>query len=170
MTVGHVVLIGLMGSGKTTVGRKLASAIGRRFVDTDEEVERRTGRTVREIFESDGEPTFRLIEHQTLADTLATPEPLVVAAAGGAVLRDDSRALLGEPHRIVWLRAEPELLIERVGRRRGHRPLIDHDPDLRLRQLWTEREPIYRSLADTTIDVTGKSVEGVCSEIAEALA
>lgn len=169
MTVGHVVLIGLMGSGKTTVGRKLASAIGRRFVDTDEEVERRTGRTVREIFESDGETTFRLIEHQALADALASSEPLVVAAAGGAVLRDDSQALLGQPHRIVWLRAEPELLIERVGRRRSHRPLIDDDPDLRLRQLWAQRDPIYRSLADTTIDVSGKSVDVVCAEIAEVL-
>lgn len=169
MTVGHIVLIGLMGSGKTTVGRKLASTIGRRFVDTDEEVERRTGRTVRDIFESDGEPAFRLIEHRTLADTLASTEPLVVAAAGGAVLRDDSRALLGEPHRIVWLRAEPETLIDRVGRRRDHRPLLDDDPDRRLRQLWTERDAIYRSLADTTIDVTGKSVDGVCAEIAEVL-
>jgi len=110
-----------------------------------------------------------LIEHRTLADTLASTEPLVVAAAGGAVLRDDSRALLGEPHRIVWLKAEPETLIDRVGRRRDHRPLLDDDPDRRLRQLWTERDPIYRSLADTTIDVTGKSVDGVCAEIAEVL-
>ncbi|MBU3704894.1 MAG: shikimate kinase, partial [Ilumatobacteraceae bacterium] len=150
MTVGHVVLIGLMGSGKTTVGRKLASVIGRRFIDTDEEVERRTGRTVREIFETDGEQAFRLIEHSALADTMASPEPLVVAAAGGAVLREDNRSLLGRPHRVVWLKAEPELLIERVGRRRGHRPLLDDDPDQRLRQLWSERDPIYRSLADDT--------------------
>ncbi|MBU3688971.1 MAG: shikimate kinase [Acidimicrobiales bacterium mtb01] len=170
MTVGHIVLIGLMGSGKTTVGRKLASVIGRRFVDTDEEVERRTGRTVREIFETDGEQAFRLIEHRALADTMATPEPLVVAAAGGAVLREDNRSLLGGPHRVVWLKAEPELLIERVGRRRGHRPLLDDDPDLKLRQLWSERDPIYRSLADDTIDVSDKTVDGLCSEIAELLA
>ncbi|MEY3091721.1 MAG: shikimate kinase [Actinomycetota bacterium] len=170
MTPGHVVLIGLMGSGKTTVGRKLALAIGRRFVDTDEEVERRTGRTVREIFETDGESEFRLIEHRVLADALASSDPLVVAAAGGAVLRDDNQALLRDPHRVLWLRAEPELLIERVGRRRGHRPLLDDDPDRRLRQLSSEREPIYRALAGATIDVTDKTVDDVCAEIVEVLA
>ncbi len=169
MTTHHVVLVGLMGSGKTTVGRRLAASLQCPFLDTDEEVERRTGRTVRDIFTRDGEDAFRVIEHDVLRDALATADRSVIAAAGGAVLRHDSRELLKRPNLVVWLRADSELLIERVGRRRGHRPLLDDDPATRLRSLAVERDPIYRSVAEYTIDVDDKSIDEVCDDIVKVM-
>ena len=100
-------LIGMMGSGKTTVGRSLAAALGRPLVDSDAQVEARTGRTVREIFESDGEAAYRVLEREALVDALGEAEPSVVAAAGGVVLDAGNRAVLQEAGTVVWLRARP---------------------------------------------------------------
>ena len=155
----HLVLVGMMGSGKTTVGRRLAERLGRPFVDSDEQVERRTGRTVRQIFEEDGEPAFRTLETEALTDALASTEASVVAAAGGVVMAPENRRQLQGAH-VVWLRAGAAALAERV-KAADHRPLLKDDPEGVLRRLVDARRHLYEEVADVTVDVEGKDVDAV---------
>lgn len=152
----HVVLVGMMGSGKTSVGTAVAERLGRPFLDSDEQVESRTGRTVREIFETDGEAAFRVLEAEALAEALSRPTPVVVAAAGGVVLDAGNRRQLKGAGTVVWLRADADVLATRVGSS-DHRPLLGDDPLGVLERLEGEREPLYREVADGVVDV------GVCS-------
>lgn len=164
-TPRHLVLVGLMGTGKSTVGRILADRLGRRLVDSDDEIEAATGRTVREIFETDGEQAFRELEAASLRRALASDEPSVIAAAGGVVLSATNRAALnGADARVVWLRADPATLVGRVGSG-GHRPLLDDDPAGTLRRMATERDALYRDVADAVVTVDGRSV----NEVVEAI-
>ena len=158
-------LIGMMGSGKTTVGRSLAAALGRPLVDSDAQVEARTGRTVREIFESDGEAAYRVLEREALVDALAEAEPSVVAAAGGVVLDPGNRAVLQEAGTVVWLRARPEVLARRVSAGRDHRPLLGDDPLAALRRLDAERRPLYEEVADLVVDVDDLSTRQVVTAV-----
>jgi shikimate kinase len=161
----HLVLVGLMGSGKSTVGRLLAERLGRRLLDTDDEVERRAGRTVREIFVDDGEEVFRGLESDVLVEALASDEPSVIAAAGGVVLAEDNRsALRSDSCRVVWLTASPDVLLARVGRG-VHRPLLDDDPAGALSTMADQREVLYREVADVIIRVDGRSP----AEVVEAV-
>lgn len=161
----HLVLVGMMGAGKSTVGRVVAERLGRALIDSDESIEARTGRTVREIFATDGEPAFRALETEVLRDALASREPAVIAAAGGLVLRAENRSLLRESGaRVIWLSADPTVLVERV-RNGMHRPLLDDDPAAVLRRMWDQREPLYREVADAIVSVEGRSV----GEVAEAV-
>jgi chorismate synthase len=151
----HVVLVGMMGSGKTSVGQRLAQSLGMPFVDSDQQVEARTGRTVREIFETDGEAAFRFEERRALLEALNAAEPTVIAAAGGVVLdasnRDQLRTLPATGGQVVWLKASPAVLAERVGNE-DHRPLLGSDPAAVLDRLDTEREALYQSVATIVID------------------
>ncbi len=161
----HLVLVGLMGSGKSTVARVLSERLGRRVIDSDAVIEARTGRTVRQIFETDGEPAFRVLETAALVDALAEPEPAVIAAAGGVVLRDENReALKRSGARVVWRAADPAVLVDRV-RAGGHRPALDQDPAGTLRRMHETREPLYREVADLIVSVDGRSV----GEVVEAI-
>jgi shikimate kinase len=151
--VTHVVLIGMMGVGKSTVGRLVAAELGRPLFDSDEMIEARTGRTVREIWEADGEAAFRVLETDTLLEALAATEPSVIAAAGGVVLREENRAALASSDaHVVWLLADVEVLVERV-RNGMHRPLLDDDPETVLRSLCEAREPLYQEVADAIVSV-----------------
>lgn len=162
----HIVLVGMMASGKTTVGRLLANRLGRRFVDSDEQVEARTGHTVRELFALHGEPYFRERETEALADALAMSEPTVIAAAGGVVLAEaNRRALRSGTAYVVWLRAEPKTLRDRIGSDPGHRPLLDDDPDAALARLSAGRAPLYSEVADRVIDVAPLTPDQVADEI-----
>jgi shikimate kinase len=144
----------MMGSGKTTVGRAAAVRLGWDFLDSDQQVEARTGRTVAQIWREEGEPVFRTLEKEALAEALASTarRPAVVAAAGGTVLDRDNRALLRRYPPVIWLRARPETLALRVPSG-THRPLLDADAPSTLARLSTEREHLYREVADEVIDV-----------------
>jgi shikimate kinase len=155
---GHLILVGMMATGKTTVGRWLASALGRPFFDSDEMVEARTGHTVNELFVAGGEAGFRTEEAAALAQGLADAVPAVIAAAGGVVLDPANRRLIRAASAAggltVWLRADPAVLAARATGG-GHRPLLDDDPLGTLTRLATQREPLYREVADLEIDENG---------------
>jgi len=148
----RLALIGLPGSGKTTVGRLLAREIQHSFVDTDSLVEEWRGVPVRTIFESEGERTFRDLEESALASAASGPD-VVVATGGGVILRESNRALLRSRFSVVYLRATAELLNLRV-RRDVKRPLLQGSDRLAtLRELFAARDPLYRQVADVTVDV-----------------
>jgi shikimate kinase len=150
---GHVVLVGLSGTGKTSVGRRIAERLSVRFVDADEEIEERTGRTVRGIFAQDGVAAFRELEAHVMADLLGAAASSVIAAGGGAVVTEGTRKLLTQPDVfVVWLTATPEFLASRTSKK-AHRPLLDGDPVAALRRLADERTAWYEEVADATFDV-----------------
>ena len=163
----HVLLIGMMGSGKSTVGRLLARELGVEFLDSDEQVQRATGRTIPEIFSEDGEAAFRAEEKRALAEGIAAADPRVVAVAGGAVLDQGNRELIADAGLVVWLRASVDSLTKRVGRGDG-RPLLGDDPAAALRRLEAERRPLYEQLADIIVDVDGLAPADVVARIAAA--
>src|SRR5687768_702051 len=140
----HLVLVGLMGVGKTTVGEVLARRLGRDLVDSDLRIEALTGRTVKQILDADGVEAMRRSEAAALFDALADPEPRVIAAAAGVVLDpDDRRRLAAADAEVVWLTADPAVLAPRTATR-AHRPWLDADPVGTLRRMEAEREPLYR--------------------------
>ena len=137
-----IVLVGLMGSGKSTIGRRLAARLGMRFADADDEIERAAGMTISEIFARFGEAHFRDGERRVIS-RLLTGQPLVLATGGGAFMNDETRALIKEASLSIWLDADIPTLVERVGRR-SHRPLLkNRDPGEVLRELAAVRNPIY---------------------------
>jgi len=156
VAVGPVVLVGMMATGKTTIGRRVATALGRQLYDSDEMIQRRTGRTVAELWEQGGEPAFRTLETQVLAEALRAEPPGVVAAAGGVVLaavnRDELARVSERGGVVVWLRADPAVLAGRV-QPGDHRPLLSSDPAGTLRRLAAERETLYAEVADRHLDV-----------------
>ena len=166
---GHVVLVGMMGSGKTTVGRAVAAALGRELVDSDAQVEARTGRTVREIFESDGEAAYRVLEREALKAALDAEQPSVIAAAGGVVLDPANRAALRGSGTVVWLRARPEVLAGRVAGGQDHRPLLAGDPLGTLDRLDAERRELYEEVADHVIDVADLEPDEVAARILDVV-
>ncbi len=165
----RIVLVGMMGAGKTTVGQALARQRGWDFVDSDAQIEARTGRTVAEIWTTEGEPAFRRIESSVLAAALAHERPAVVAAAGGVVLDAANRAALGRAGPVVWLRARPETLTARVGSG-NHRPLLDDDPSGVLARLVVDRAELYAQVADITIDIDELDSDEIVRRVENALA
>jgi shikimate kinase len=163
-----VLVIGMMGSGKTTVGKRLAARLGVPFVDTDAEVVSRAGMTVPEIFADRGEAGFRAAESAVLADLAGRSAPTVIAVAGGAVLADSNREVLRAAGTIVWLRARPETIIGRIGDGRG-RPLLQDDPAERIRTYDALRRPIYSALADLVVDVDGRGPRSVLEQCLRTL-
>lgn len=167
----HVVLVGLMATGKSTVGRILAEELGRPLLDSDEQVEARTGRTVRELFVEDGEPAFRAHESAALTDAIDSPTPSVIAGAGGVVLAEANRALLRRDDAVVvWLRAEAETVLDRLRRSRsGHRPLLDDDPEGTIIAMAEHRTPLYEEVADVIVDVEHRTPGQVAAAVLDAL-
>lgn len=157
-------LIGLMGAGKTTVGRICAERLGRPFVDTDDVVESLAHSTVAEVFATDGEGRFRALERQVVADIAASPEALVVACGGGAVVDPENRRLLRASGHVVWLRARPAVLHERVGDGAG-RPLLESGPLPTLERLATQREAAYTDAAHARVDTEGVDPQGVADAV-----
>jgi len=161
----HIVLIGMMGAGKSSVGRVLAERLGRPLFDSDQMIEERTGRTVREIWQAEGELAFRALETQVLAEAVADEQPSVIAAAGGVVLSDDNRRILAESDaHVVWLMADVDLLLDRV-KNGMHRPLLDDDPEGTLRHMFDTREALYRDAADAIVSVDHRSINDVAGAV-----
>jgi shikimate kinase len=151
----HVVLVGLMGSGKTTVGRRLASQLDRSFVDADAALEEITDRTIADIFERDGEAGFRDIEADTLEELLEHHEPCIIGAGGGVVLRPENRSRLRRSDvTVVFLDAGAAFLASRLVDK-PHRPLLRGDEPVRevVERLHDERQPLYEEVADITVGV-----------------
>ena len=164
----RILLVGMMGAGKTTTGRLLAAALGWRYCDSDADVEADTGLTVPELFARDGEAAFRQAEATVLARACADPLSSVVSVAGGAVLSADNRARIAASGTVVWLRARPETLGARVGDGAG-RPLLGNDPTEAMVRLSAERAPFYEELAHLVVDVDDLAPDQVAEHILAAL-
>ncbi len=163
-----IVLVGMMGAGKSSVGRRLAARLGLPFVDADSEIEEAARMTIAEFFEKHGEPAFRAGEARVIA-RLLDGGPQVLATGGGAFMSAETRALIRRKGVSVWLNAEIETLLRRI-KRRTDRPLLKgDDPAKRLRQLVSERYPVYAE-ADLTVLSRDEPHEAVVEEIVAALA
>lgn len=167
-----IVLVGMMGAGKSSIGRRLAHRLGLSFVDADAEIEAAAGMTIAEIFTSYGEPYFRSGEQRVIARLLDSG-PQVLATGGGAFMNADTRAGIKQKGVSVWLKAEFDVLMKRVKRRAmGDRPMLQGDPAQRVRHLMNERYPLYAE-ADVTVlsrDVSHELIVGeIVSELARVL-
>ena len=167
-----VTLIGYRGTGKTSVAGPLAARLGFEAVDADTEIERRAGRSIRQIFAETGEPAFRKLERDVMSELLARKK-LVIAAGGGAVLDAATRASIQSAGPAVWLRASVDTIERQVA---GDQATIHRRPDLtpsggrrEIEGLLALREPIYRQCATITVDIDGRSIAAVVEEILAGL-
>ena len=165
---GNLYLVGMMGAGKSTVGRTLARRLKLRFVDSDHEIEARCGVKIPVIFEIEGEAGFRAREAQAIAE-LTRLEGIVLATGGGVVLLEENRRLLAARGTVVYLRATPEHLYERVRQDRNRPLLATGDPLARLRELYRSRDPLYREIADLVVDTGRQTMLTLARELIEKL-
>jgi shikimate kinase len=163
----NIYLIGPMGAGKTTIGRLLAKALDVRFVDSDREIEQRTGVSIPMIFEYEGEEGFRKREAEVLAD-LCCQERIVLATGGGSILLPENREVLHDRGFVIYLRCSVEKQLERT-HKDSNRPLLKtENPRQRLQDLLRVREPLYRSLADFIVDTGEHSSRSAVRQILKA--
>ena len=163
-TTRNIILVGPMGAGKTTVGRLLARSLDRPFIDSDHEIEQRAGVNIPLIFEIEGEEGFRRREAAVIAE-LVEQEGIVLATGGGAVLRAENRTNLRRHGCVIYLHATVDHLLERTARC-THRPLLQTaDPRQRLTTLLTEREPLYREVADLIVTTDSRPARQVVRQI-----
>ncbi len=161
---GSFFLVGPMGAGKSTIGRQLARQLGLRFVDSDREIEERTGVDIPLIFELEGEAGFRARE-KAVIDELSARPGIVLATGGGAILDTDNRRHLGSRGYVIYLHTSVDQQLARTERDRNRPLLQTADPRGRLQQLMDEREPLYREIADLVIDTDGCRIRDVVHRI-----
>lgn len=165
--MGNVILIGFMGSGKTTVGLRLSYRLRRPVIDTDKEIEREEQRTISDIFAADGEAYFRDKETACLRKLIGSANHQIISVGGGLPIREENRALLHELGQVFYLQAKGETIYERV-KDDTTRPLLQGgDPLAKIQALLNERDPYYQAAADVVIAVDGKSFEQILNEIEE---
>ena len=165
--MGNVILIGFMGSGKTTVGLRLSYRLRRPVIDTDKEIEREEQRTISDIFAADGEAYFRDKETACLRKLIGSANHQIISVGGGLPIREENRALLHELGQVFYLRAKGETIYERV-KDDTTRPLLQGgDPLAKIQALLNERDPYYQAAADVVISVDGKSFDQILNEIEE---
>ena len=164
----NIFLVGLMGAGKTSIGKLLAKRLGKSFLDSDHEIERATGVKIPVIFEIEGEPGFRTRETRMLAD-LVQGGNIVLATGGGAILSPQNRKLLAANGIVVYLRATVPDLWNRT-RHDKNRPLLETaDPLAKLEQLFAERDPLYRDVADIIVDTGSQSLGSLAHQLERKL-
>ncbi|HVS22267.1 MAG TPA: shikimate kinase [Gammaproteobacteria bacterium] len=164
----NLYLIGPMGSGKTAVGKRLAALLGKEFVDSDAEIERRCGVDIRYIFEKEGEARFRERERDVIA-ALTALDGVVVATGGGAVLDPKNRERLTATGTVVYLEATIDAQLKRTKPSRNRPLLMDGDPRATLERLMSIRRPLYEAIADLRFDTTGRQVGAVAAAVRAAL-
>lgn len=164
----NLILVGPMGAGKSTVGRRLAQALGLPFVDSDREIEERTGANIPLIFELEGESGFRARERNMIEELTERPQ-FVLATGGGAVLDPDNRRRMAAHGRVVYLRATVDQQLARTARDHNRPLLQTDDPRARLESLLAARDPLYREIADLVIETDKRSVQSVVQEILRRL-
>jgi shikimate kinase len=165
---GNIFLVGMMGAGKTTVGRLLARRLKLRFVDSDREIETRCGVKIPVIFEIEGEAGFRAREALAV-EALTGLEGIVLATGGGAVLAEQNRRHLSARGTVVYLSARPEDLYDRVRHDRNRPLLAGGQPLARLRELHQQRDPLYRSVADIVLETGAQSVQALARQLLDRL-
>ena len=165
---GNIIFVGLMGAGKTTVGRLLAKHLNKTFYDSDQEIERRTGVSIPYIFEVEGEAGFRKRESQMIQE-LASLENVVLATGGGAVLSEENRELIKGAGTVIYLRANVHELWLRT-RNDKNRPLLqNNNPRAKLEELFEQRDPLYREVATYIVDTGGQPVSNILHHIEEQI-
>jgi shikimate kinase len=157
-----------MGSGKTAVGKRLAALLGKEFVDSDAEIERRCGVDIRYIFEKEGEERFRERERDVIA-ALTALDGVVVATGGGAVLDAKNRERLSSSGTVVYLEATIDAQLKRTQPSRNRPLLMNGDPRATLERLMSVRRPLYEAIADIRVDTTGRQVAAVAADVRAAL-
>jgi shikimate kinase len=160
----RLILVGMMGAGKTTVGRLLARRLKRSFFDTDEEIERRCGVRIPVIFDIEGEAGFRARETQIIAELCAL-DNAVLATGGGAVLAEENRRIIAARGIVVYLHARPPHLWQRVRHDRNRPLLATAEPQKKLDALYAERDPLYREVADLVVDTGKQSVQTLAKDL-----
>lgn len=168
MRVQNIFLIGPMGAGKSTIGRQLAETLSFDFVDSDQEIQRRTGVDIPTIFEFEGEEGFRRRERQII-EQLSKGHGIVLATGGGAVLHPDNRQDLAARGVVIYLQCSPEQQHARTSRDRNRPLLHTEDPLARLRELTQERDPLYREVADIVVSTEKRGTASVVKEIRRRL-
>ncbi len=163
----NLILIGFMGTGKTSVGMRVARSLGFPFVDTDKLIVKQAGKPIPKIFEDEGEDYFRTLETRILREC-AAGEGQVISTGGGAVVREENRPLLREAGYVVWLKTSPEIIYERVKRNRNRPLLRTPDPLATIRELLASREALYEACADLVIQTDQLSMEETCFGVAES--
>jgi len=164
----NLFLVGMMGAGKTTVGRILARRLGRRFIDSDEEIETRCGVRIPVIFEIEGEAGFRARERAAIEE-LTGLDGIVLATGGGAVLAPENRRALAARGTVVYLLAPPADLLRRVRNDRNRPLMMTPDPLGRLEELYAQRDPLYREVADVIVETGRQKVQVLARQLLEVL-
>lgn len=161
----NIILIGFMGSGKTSVGIKLSYQMKRTMIDTDKWIEQKQKMTVSEIFAASGEEAFRRMETECLKELIKTADRQIISVGGGLPMREENHGLLKELGRVVYLKVNPEAVYERL-KNDTTRPLLQvEEPMERIRTLLAGRAPVYEKCADVVVEVSDKSFEEIIEQI-----
>lgn len=165
----NIVLIGLMGCGKSTIGRKLQTLLGYPLVDTDQLIEEKAGTSIAEIFARRGEPYFRELESAVLQELSAPGTPRRIIATGGGIIgRKANRKLLSQLGYVVWLQAPVEVILQRTARNRDRPLLQTENPREKIERLLAERSPLYHEIADLELETAGLETEEIACGILES--